>query len=96
MCSKLRIVKPSEYFAKAGLEGIALDSCFVLQSVVDDIDSIVKEAIIDKSWVDLSVCYCMLRLLNVPDNGVATFSERCDEPHCYLSHHPTEQQEKGS
>lgn len=55
MLSKLRITKPAEYFSKQSVDGIVLDSCFVLRIVAEDIDSIVAEAVADKTWVDVSV-----------------------------------------
>lgn len=56
MLSKLRIPKPAEYFSKASVDGIALSTCFVLKSVASDFESIISEAVLDKSWVDVSVC----------------------------------------
>eukprot|EP01127_Copromyxa_protea_P020015 TRINITY_DN6613_c0_g1_i1.p1 TRINITY_DN6613_c0_g1~~TRINITY_DN6613_c0_g1_i1.p1 ORF type:complete len:743 (-),score=195.16 TRINITY_DN6613_c0_g1_i1:30-2027(-) len=55
MLSKLRIPKASEYFPKVGIEGLALNTCFVLKSIVEDIDLVVKEAVADKTWVDVSL-----------------------------------------
>lgn len=55
MLLKLKITKPTEYFAKIGLDGIPLTTCFVMSSVAGDIESIVSNTVADKSWVDVVV-----------------------------------------